>query len=223
MGTGTVGKPANHCGIRPSTEPVPVFRLPSEKGDTMTVNLKEQLFENNAQRRLFGLYVQQSHASLLVYEQLLDAHHDDVYWICELGTGTGALSLFWALWARLRSVPFLTVDIRPPEPVVFSTLQLLGANVQRADCLSRAARTLVSAHMNGRPGLLLCDNGNKVKELQAFAPLTPPNSLILAHDFADEILPTHVESVPEVAYYQPWHDQSIALETKAAVLRRVDR
>ncbi len=189
----------------------------------MTVNLKEQLFEHNTQRRLFGLYVQQSHAAMLVYEQLLDAHRDEVHWICELGTGSGALSIYWALWARLQSVPFLTVDIRPPEPVVFSTLQLLGTKVQRADCLSRHAQSLVSSHMDGRPGLLLCDNGNKVKELQIYAPLTPPNSLILAHDFADEILPAHVRSVPEVAYYQPWHDQSIALGTKAAVLRRLDR
>ena len=44
------------------------------------------------------------------YEQLLEEHRRDVRWPCEVGTGMAALSLYVALWARLRGVPFLTVD-----------------------------------------------------------------------------------------------------------------
>lgn len=192
------------------------------------MHLREQLFEHNEQRRLFGRYVQQSHAGLLVYEQLLEAHRERIHWLVEIGTGTGSLSLYWALWARLRGVPFLTVDNGAaahawhPSPIVYELLALLGAQVKVANCFSGVSYALISSQIRGTPGLLFCDGGDKELELRVFAPLAASASLIVVHDWPIEIDATIIESVSEVHYYEPWHSQSLELGTKAAILCRND-
>ena len=201
------------------------------------MDLRSQLFAHNPKRRLFGRYVQQSHAAILVYEQLLDEHREEVHWLCEIGTGMGTLSLYFALWARLRGVPFLTVDNGSsadkwnPSPAVLATLDRLGARVERVDCFSSAGQELICSQIRDGRGLLFCDGGNKPRELRTFGPAACPGSLIVVHDFVEgdvvvvkgppEVDHAAVEATPEVEYYEPWHTQSIQLATKAAILRRL--
>lgn len=195
------------------------------------MNLNEQLFAHNADRRLFGLPIQQNHAALLVYEQLLHAHRENIHWIVEIGTGSGALSMFWALWTQ--SLPcltqFFTYDLQRCDGAVLETLRKLRCSLRADDCFASSSRFEIQSVVAEEPGLLFLDGGDKPHELAVFGPMACKGSLVIVHDYGVESVPgaplevslEDIKRVPEVEFLQPWHDQSMELQTKAAILERV--
>ncbi len=208
-------------------------------------DLQTQLYAHNPQRRLFSLPVQQSWAAIGVYEQLLAAHRHNIWWVAEIGTGSGALSLYWKTWTemRIRRVPFVTIDVNAPPDVAWIALRTCFV---KGDCFDEDVQShLPDEVRSASPGLLFLDGGDKPRELATFAPLVASGSLVLVHDYTEakdmkdfrraiesglgivdlhsplpEIFHDDVKSVDCVEYYQPWHDQSIGLGTKTAILRR---
>ena len=183
--------------------------------------LNNSLFHNK-HRTLFGRPLQQSWAAIGTYEKLLQAHREEVYWICEIGTGFGILSTYFALWCDGRNVPFLTIDNnRLFGRQTLRVLEFLGAEVVAEDCFSEAGHQRIASFITQFPGLLFCDGGYKIKEATTFAPLLPLQSIVVIHDYGREVKPVHMEAIPELEAYEPWHTQSLEMKTKAGIFRRV--
>ena len=169
-------------------------------------------------RSMFGVKTQSSWATAFVFDHLLTVHRKEVRWIVEIGTGRGGMSLMLAMWAKVNGVPFWTIDLNDfRSHEVNGALVHLRASVIVDDVFQRQG--FVSRWHN--TGFLLCDGGDKPRELATFAPMVPLGTLIAVHDFGIEIKPEHVSAVPCVRYYEPWHAQSIEMNTTAAILRRV--
>ena len=73
--------------------------------------MREARYTNlNDRQTLFGLKMLQSYTGLIHYEDVLNAHKNRIEWICEIGTATGSLSMFLAVWAKRLQIPFATID-----------------------------------------------------------------------------------------------------------------
>jgi hypothetical protein len=201
------------------------------------MNLTDQLTAHNNDRRLFGLPIQQSHAAILLYEQLLWACREELHWIVEIGTGSGALTRFWGMWSAqlvlpdnktLRGAPCFTCDITMPLGT-WGDLPALGCKALLGDCF-RDCYGSIARTIRYKPGFLFLDGGDKPRELATFGPIAAKGSIVVVHDYGPgpdaegrpaEIGPADVAKVPEVDFLEPWHTQSMELKAKAAVLRRV--
>jgi predicted O-methyltransferase YrrM len=114
--------------------------------------------------------------------------------IVEIGTGNGALSLIFGLWGILLGIPVITVDIEDPFDDTLRLFAHLGIHFNRADCFSDTVTKAVEAFPH--PQYLLCDGGDKPRELAVFSRLLKPGSLISAHDWGMEIFSEDVEGLP---------------------------
>jgi hypothetical protein len=175
---------------------------------------------------LFGKRVLQSYEGLVLYERLLTANCSKINWVVEIGTATGALSLYFAVWCRLNNVRFTTIDNGrskkkyPLDYEVVTTIKRLRGRILRGDCFKDSYKSMLVNRMSDSPGFLFCDGGDKPRELSTFAPCTHPGSIIAVHDWTADITKDHVNSVPEVSYLQPWHDQSVSTKSLAVILVR---
>ena len=105
--------------------------------------------------------------------------------IVELGTWEGGFSLYLAAQARYRGLSFTTYDIRPPEHEIPGFVQL--------DIFREAER--IGDHLRREdPVVLLCDGGNKAREVKTFSQYLSSESLMVVHDWGTEIQP---EEVPD--------------------------
>jgi hypothetical protein len=193
----------------------------------MTKTLRDQIFAMDRTQTLFGHPMLQSYAALVVYEELLRHYRKSINWVWEVGTGHGALSLYFALWSCLNNTPFKTIDDGSadwaqwsPSPTLGMLLKNLGATVLRGSCFSLHHQKQIADDISKKPGLLFCDGGKKGKEVQTFGSQTASGSIIVAHDWPIEINESDVDKTDGVMYLEPWHTQSLELGTKAAILVR---
>lgn len=134
-----------------------------------------------------GIAMAQIRADHVLWEAVLNSNPDLIA-IFEIGTWQGGFS--WWLWAQAqaRDMYFETYDAiipdKNPPPDSFSKRDVFA----EAESLGRKFRAF-------EPCLVFCDGGNKPRELHTFAKeLTSPNSLLLVHDWGEEIL---LEDVPD--------------------------
>ncbi len=137
-----------------------------------------------------GVACAQIWSDFFLWESILNDRRFNA--IVELGTWHGGFS--WWLWGqtRIREQSFWTFDSIQPEnpPPGFTRLDVF-AEVDRIATIFGQAEPLV----------LLCDNGNKPRELQTFAPLLKhPDSLVVVHDWGTEIGPDDVPDTVEMVY-----------------------
>ena len=105
--------------------------------------------------------------------------------IVELGTWEGGFAIYLAAQARWRGLAFRTYDIRPPEHEIPGFIQL--------DIFREAEQ--VGGYLRALdPVVVLCDGGNKARELKTFHPYLSEQSLLVVHDWGTEIQP---EEVPD--------------------------
>lgn len=104
--------------------------------------------------------------------------------IVELGTWQGGFSLYLAAQAFARGIDFTTIDATAPDREIPGFIRM---DIWRqADQLGGLLKAL-------EPVILLCDNGNKPRELRTFpAYLQDPRSLVVVHDWMTEVLPSDV-------------------------------
>lgn len=190
-------------------------------------SLVKELTNKCQSNTLFGKQVLQSYAGIVLYEKLLTEYENRIHWICEIGTATGMLALYFAVWARLRYIPFITIDngaadwAWPMRAETRSCLKDLNARVIRGNCFQTPHYADICTQLRKSSGFLLCDGGNKPKELKKFGPHAGKGSIIVCHDWPIEFKAADVEAVPEVTYLEPWHTMSLEGGTKAAVLERI--
>jgi hypothetical protein len=97
--------------------------------------------------------------------------------VIEIGTAYGGLALFMHEQSKLHGFTFRTYDITPlVPPPPFD--QRIGS------CFDAPhEQDIINTLMDGKC-LLLCDGGNKAREVRYFARYMNFNSVIMAHDYA---------------------------------------
>lgn len=110
--------------------------------------------------------------------------------IIEFGTWRGGFSWYLYSQAKVRNMSFITYDsiihfkIRPPGFVkrdIFADYEEIGRLISLGPCA------------------VLCDNGNKPREVKTFAPYLTNDSIMIAHDwnteFFEEDIPEYMEQI----------------------------
>jgi hypothetical protein len=106
--------------------------------------------------------------------------------IVELGTWQGGFSRYLACQARERGMLFRTYDIEPVDAPGFVKADIFAAQERIGAWLGKQG-----------PLVLLCDNGDKPRELRTFPQYLDPWSLVVVHDWGTEV---HPEDVPDTLY-----------------------
>jgi hypothetical protein len=128
-----------------------------------------------------GVAMAQFWAELILWESLLNDQEYDA--IVEIGTFTGGLSLWLHAQARARDIIFRTYDVRTPvrkipgfvKLDVFAEAEAVGEHLRRHE-----------------PVIVLCDGGNKPRELKTFSRYLSPRSTLVVHDWGSEFLETDI-------------------------------
>lgn len=99
--------------------------------------------------------------------------------IVELGTGSGAFTYWLASQAPMAVV--WTFELKPIKVKVIENV-----NQSFCDIFSVEGSTLVAKALKaGGRTLLICDNGNKPKEVRQFGPLLREGDVLAVHDFGE--------------------------------------
>lgn len=129
--------------------------------------------------KLFGQRMSQAKGILDVFSHFLGREKFNL--IVELGTGRGTLSSFFGLYRVLTKTNMHTFDVNvyPNE----RALKDLGIVVHTEDIFSTSTvKDLIQNDLSSKI-LLVCDNGNKIRELNTFSPYLKPGDFVMAHDY----------------------------------------
>jgi predicted O-methyltransferase YrrM len=103
--------------------------------------------------------------------------------IVELGTGNGTFTWFLADQAKKYGTELHSFDIIEAKiSVVREEIVAAGGNLYVTDVLSKPHPTVIELLKDGRV-LLLCDNGNKIKEWHLYSSYLKEQDVIMAHDY----------------------------------------
>lgn len=156
-------------------------------------NLQRRLsrFETVDNMSFGGVQAQQVAADFILWEALLNGTKFRA--IFELGTANGGFS--WWLWAQTQvrgGMNFYTFDAIEPSTRV--------PCFERVDVFAQAEYLGKMMRLN-EPCVVLCDNGNKPRELRTFSgELRHPESILVVHDWGVEVLPDDVPDNVEMLY-----------------------
>lgn len=130
-----------------------------------------------------GVPCAQFWADFVLWEAVLN-ERPDCRGIVELGTWEGGFSHYLAAQAAVRGIEFRTYDSVVPTRDI--------PNFVRADVFAEA-NDIGDYVMSLEPVILFCDDGNKPRELRTFSGyLFDPRSLVVVHDWMDEVFPDDV-------------------------------
>jgi hypothetical protein len=141
-----------------------------------------------------GIAMAQVWVDLYAWEAILNGN-PQLRGIIEIGTWQGGFSGWLWAQARLRDMQFFTCDaVRPERPIRYT-------GFCRVDVFATPEAIEDTIRSIGEPLMLLCDGGNKPRELRTFAPmLKDPGSLIAVHDWGTETTAADVPDGLEPAY-----------------------
>ncbi len=167
----------------------------------------EQAAIYNHHVSVFGSFMQQNPAALLSINRLLLVH--DFRTIIELGTHDGGLSTFLALYAMTSQMPAKAQDPREPSlyknqthhkhPRTFHTFDNTLRDIPRTNLLMDMGADFVQCDTLADPKviasiqgliqrydrtLVLCDGGDKRKEVELYGPALKKGDFIMVHDWA---------------------------------------
>jgi len=118
--------------------------------------------------------------------------------IVELGTGRGALTMFLGLWGLRLGIPVVSTDITDGRcKEILHVLKAINVEFIQADEFDPATDKILLSKINELPTLFFCDGAKKNWELNHWATLLPRQSIIAAHDFGVEFMPSDI--TPETA------------------------
>jgi len=123
--------------------------------------------------------------------------------ILEIGSYNGAFATALGLHAFMIGAPIDTYDLNPPDERIAPIGRALGVTFHAGDVWG--ALPLIEAKI-AAPGVsfVLCDGGDKRRELAALAPALKPGDVIAAHDYdaAHELDPM----IPASDRAWPWSE-----------------
>ena len=125
----------------------------------------------------------------ILWESLLNEKRYDS--IVELGTLEGGFSLWLSAQAEARELGFRTYDINLPKRRI--------PGFVHADIYALAEE--IGEHMRKHdPVIVLCDGGNKPRELKTFSRYVTADSTLVVHDWMEEMLPSDVPENVEMIH-----------------------
>ncbi|MCD6149053.1 hypothetical protein J7J18_06805 [bacterium] len=154
------------------------------------MSVLERLSPDN---RLFGIPIQHSFASLYILDLVFDQF--DFAQVVELGTYRGALSTFLWLECQVRGHRFLSVD--RADKRVTDLFPFLRGDI--FECQRTKLR--IFEFLGQAPSFLYCDDGNKPREIQVYAPVLPPRSVLGVHDWGTEISEKDVSFLADLSFH----------------------
>jgi cephalosporin hydroxylase len=101
--------------------------------------------------------------------------------IVELGTGRGGMALYLATQAQLRGLHFATHDHAPP----LVRVPAIEPFFREGDVLREPERVV----LDPKPLVLFCDDGDKPREIETFAPRLEAGDLLAVHNWGVEVGP----------------------------------
>lgn len=111
--------------------------------------------------------------------------------IVELGTWEGGFSCYLAAQAGFRGLSFRTYDVIAPGREIPGFFQL---------DIFREAEAIGEYLRRESPVILLCDGGNKAREMKVFSPFLTPESRMIVHDWGTEVDQANVPANVEMLY-----------------------
>ena len=126
--------------------------------------------------------IQQAEGTFEVFRDFF--HKENLDYVIEIGTGMGWLSYFLYQESLKHGFKFTTYDIDENR---IKDLQKycngeISFDYRVRDCFDDIE--FIKNTLNDNRCLIMCDGGNKVKEVNVFASLIKNNSFLMAHDYA---------------------------------------
>ena len=144
--------------------------------------------------------------------------------VIELGTGTGAFSLYLASYCFAHGFKFRTYDLgdkphphQRPNARCLEAVVRLGGEVRIADVFDPEIVEEIGLALRD-PCLVYCDNGDKPREIQTYAPLIPVGSFIGVHDFGTEVSQGDID----LSGFEVWREMQF-IESPNRILKRVSK
>jgi hypothetical protein len=128
--------------------------------------------------------------------------NNDIKAIYEIGTADGALAVYLGLWGLFKDIPVTTFDIEELPDIVKAFLLKLRVMPYQMDVFTDEVKEMIT--VRDEPCYLICDGGDKPKEIQVYSELLPAGSVISAHDWGQEIGEEDVKGLP----LKPWIEDS---------------
>jgi hypothetical protein len=153
-----------------------------------------------------GVPMAQTWADLYLWEVVLN-ENPEVVAVVELGSWKGGLSLYLEAQCDGRGLEFRCYDVREPEKPVRGFV--------RADIFRHKDQINSYLRSFQAPIILFCDNGNKPREAQEFGPSLSRRSLMIVHDWGEEISEADIPA----CFQQELADFCKSLYSRCAVFR----
>ena len=151
-----------------------------------------------------GIRIQQTWTALFMLEDILNKEKD-IRMIIELGTGSGALSIFFGMHMHKRGWVH-TVDTNEPCERFFSLSPSFNSILfYKEDIMNPNLITMFKDYYHRERCLVFCDAGEKelrVPQFKAYSEILKTNDLILAHDYNNSIFAKDVEDPSLEPYRQ---------------------
>jgi hypothetical protein len=126
--------------------------------------------------------------------------------ILEIGTGCGGVTMLLGLWGIRYSIPVVTYEtVRALYLPVEHVLDKLDVQIINQDCFDPHEKAFIEDFIkHNDPIYLVCDGGNKEKEIKTYAPLLGKEGLVSGHDWECEILSKNIEPFLLKKGFEPW-------------------
>jgi len=187
---------------------MPIIAAEEEASGLLHVIVTESHYAavvNDPARKLFktrflGTQILQQWSDLQLWDTVFEANTGTKLFL-ELGTGWGAMSMFFLMECIQIGAKFVTVDQHNAVLAAGSQLARrldLYSHFWQGDMwgdLRYKIDALIDDPAN-HPMILFCDGGNKPKEMQTFGPMLKPGDIIAHHDFGGEIDYTSTDGLP---------------------------
>jgi predicted O-methyltransferase YrrM len=133
------------------------------------------------------------------------AKHNQFKEFIELGTFGGVTSLYLGMMAKLRNANFYTFDISDRRIECIKNNWLDNMLFMKEDVLISANEKVIK-EIEKDSVLLFIDNGNKIKEFNLYVQYLKVNSVVIVHDWNEEIREKDV--IEEIKKYNliPFHN-----------------
>lgn len=140
----------------------------------------------------------QAWQDFMLWERFLNLASDAGRMV-EIGTFVGGFSLYLLDQCRSRAMTFNTIDFQiyvDYSDPKFTELErhFLHLDVFMPEGLA-TIQSLIDTRIGTRKMILLCDGGNKPKEMQIFVPMLHAGDYAAVHDWGNEIGEADLESV----------------------------
>jgi len=141
---------------------------------------------------IFGQPATQYWVDVVLWEHFFT--YNEVRCIIELGTGTGGMSLVFALHAKQRGTQFYTFDTKRWAEYLDLPLahEFVAGSFFALDVFSEGGRERILDLLGApslHPLLLYCDNGDKRREMAEYVPHLLEGDYVGVHDWPNEFGP----------------------------------